>query len=177
MSLSWNVHLNFTGFYFSVLVQLSGLFIDKDIPHWKSSKKMIMQALQFKALKTFVPIFHEESLILVRKLTTYANSKKSLHPPKLLELATYSSILRTMLGVNFNVQLNEDQPFIDSVHKIFKVSSTVLIGNPRLQCGRFWFRNLEPPKRIFNFCLQLFERGTFRIVRVDVLCHFSPIKG
>ncbi|XP_026677200.1 LOW QUALITY PROTEIN: cytochrome P450 4C1-like [Diaphorina citri] len=79
-----------------------GIFVDKDIPHWKASKKVITQVFVFKVLKQYIKIFHEESIILVNKLQELAYSGQPFYPPKYLELATFNSIMRTTLGVNPN---------------------------------------------------------------------------
>ncbi|KAI5710301.1 hypothetical protein M8J75_007482 [Diaphorina citri] len=97
-----------------------GMFVDKDIPHWKASKKVITQVFVFKVLKQYIKIFHEESIILVNKLQELAYSGQPFYPPKCLELATFNSIMRTTLGVNPNAQINEHQPFIDALHNIFQ---------------------------------------------------------
>ncbi|KAI5745381.1 hypothetical protein M8J76_010578 [Diaphorina citri] len=98
-----------------------GMFVDKDIPHWKASKKVITQVFVFKVLKQYIKIFHEESIILVNKLQELAYSGQPFYPPKCLELATFNSIMRTTLGVNPNAQINEHQPFIDALHNIFQL--------------------------------------------------------
>lgn len=98
----------------------TGIFVDKDIPHWRSSRKVINKVFSLKVLKCYIKIFHEESIILGNKLEQFSTSGKSFYPPKLLELATFNSIVRTTFGVNPNAQINEDQPFIHSVHKVFQ---------------------------------------------------------
>ncbi|XP_026677199.1 uncharacterized protein LOC103506327 [Diaphorina citri] len=100
----------------------TGIFVDEDIDHWRASRKIVTQVLHFKLLKTYIPIFHDESLILVDKFKKYAKNGQSFHPPKFLVLATFSTIMRTMLGVNINAQNNEKQPFIEAVHYCFEVS-------------------------------------------------------
>ncbi|KAI5709541.1 hypothetical protein M8J76_006333 [Diaphorina citri] len=99
----------------------TGIFVDEDIDHWRASRKIVTQVLHFKLLKTYIPIFHDESLILVDKFKKYAKSGQSFHPPKFLVLATFSTIMRTMLGVNINAQNNEKQPFIEAVHYCFEL--------------------------------------------------------
>ncbi|KAL1462633.1 hypothetical protein WDU94_014455, partial [Cyamophila willieti] len=98
----------------------SGIFVNENIPHWKASRKIITQVFSFNVLKSYIRIFHEESLILAKNLQECSKTGIPFYPPKYLELATFNAVMRTTLGVNPNAQLNEHQPFIEAVKNIFR---------------------------------------------------------
>lgn len=99
-----------------------GIFVDSNIAHWKSSRKVINQVFGFKILKSYIKIFHEESIILIDKLWQYSSDNaKPFYPPEYLELATFNTVMRTTLGINPHAQNIQDRTFIEAVHDIFQV--------------------------------------------------------
>lgn len=86
--------------YFGLPFTKGGILIDNDIAHWKSSRKTIMHTFSFENLKSYVQIFHDESLHFIKKLEPYSNTGKSFYIPHLLKEVTYRAILRTSFKLN-----------------------------------------------------------------------------
>ncbi|KAI5717037.1 hypothetical protein M8J76_016529 [Diaphorina citri] len=106
--------------HFATPYMRKGILVDTNVPHWRASRKVVTRVFHYSTLKAFLPIFHEESRILVEKMRRYARGGSSFHPPRLMVLATFSTIMRTTLGINTHAQLSEEQPFIVAMHTIMQ---------------------------------------------------------
>lgn len=107
-----------------LLWSVPGLFVDNNIPHWKVYRKVMAPVFHFKNLKHYIPIFHDESLILMEKLSEFSSSGESLYPPKFMELVTFSSIMRTAVGVNLYAQFEEPHPVVEALNNVLEVRIT-----------------------------------------------------
>lgn len=105
-------------------IMISGVLTTNDLPHWKKSRKIFMNGLSAENLKSFIPIFHEESLKVMDIIKKYAITHENVYPPKLFYRYTLSCIAKCVL--NFDIEMKnerENQDFIEGVHKVFEVKN------------------------------------------------------
>ncbi|KAL1454352.1 hypothetical protein WDU94_010621, partial [Cyamophila willieti] len=97
------------------------IFVNSNIPQWRTSRKTITGVFSFAVLKRYVRIFHTEGLVLVSKWQQRAESSASFNPEEDINLATFDMVMVNTLGLNPKAQQNpEDQAFMHNVDKLFE---------------------------------------------------------
>ncbi|KAF0770087.1 cytochrome P450 4C1-like [Aphis craccivora] len=93
-----------------------GIFSIDDIKKWKSNRKMVSGGFNFKIIKSFIPIFYEESNVLSDILKQKYNIKSNecdISTP--ISMATMEMIGKTALGVKFNAQNGGRHRFVENL--------------------------------------------------------------
>uniref|UniRef100_A0A8D9AC24 Cytochrome P450 4g15 n=1 Tax=Cacopsylla melanoneura TaxID=428564 RepID=A0A8D9AC24_9HEMI len=108
-----------------------GIFINKNIPQWRSSRKTIVPVFHFNILKSYIRIFHSEASILVSKWEKYADSDASFNPENEINLATFDMVMMSTLGISPQAQENSSHEFLYHIDKAFEIAMTRMF-NPLL---------------------------------------------
>ncbi|KAI5736985.1 hypothetical protein M8J76_009087 [Diaphorina citri] len=107
-----------------------GLISQMDDNIWRIHRKIITPTFHFNVLKTYIPVFHEESLILLNKMEkefTQDDGKvvvPNVNP--LITLSTFNMILRNAFGVNIHAQKNEGHSFVSAMYEATEIIQTRL---------------------------------------------------
>ncbi|VDM57612.1 unnamed protein product [Angiostrongylus costaricensis] len=136
--LTSNKHLG-KGFAYNLLEPWLGQgIITSSVDNWRPKRKLLTPTFHYDMLKDFVPIFNEQSRILVRKLANLPkkylfghfkyfkvsfSSKINLsrEPVELLSLITLCGldiICETSMGRTINAQLDKESDYVWAVHTI-----------------------------------------------------------
>lgn len=86
-------------------------------------RKMVTGGLNFSMVKSFIPIFYEESSVLSSILQTKQDLKFNdcdIYVP--VSMATMEIIGKTALDVTFNAQNGDRHLFVENIHKAMQVS-------------------------------------------------------
>uniref|UniRef100_A0A0K0DNB3 Cytochrome P450 n=1 Tax=Angiostrongylus cantonensis TaxID=6313 RepID=A0A0K0DNB3_ANGCA len=106
------------GFAYNLLEPWLGQgIITSNVNNWRPKRKLLTPTFHYDMLKGFVPIFNEQSRILVRKL---ANLPKK-EPVELLSFITLCGldiICETSMGRTINAQLDKESDYVWAVHTI-----------------------------------------------------------
>ncbi|GFU04243.1 cytochrome P450 4V2, partial [Nephila pilipes] len=85
-------------------------------PKWKSRRKLLTPSFHFEILKDFLPIFNEQSQVLVKKLRNeVTNDSTDIVMP--ITLCSLDIICETILGVTIGAQENNESQYIKSVSR------------------------------------------------------------
>ncbi|XP_026809782.1 cytochrome P450 4C1-like isoform X1 [Rhopalosiphum maidis] len=93
-----------------------GIFSIDDIKKWKSNRKMVSGGFNFKIIKSFIPIFYEESNVLNNILKQNYDLKSNecdISSP--ISMATMEMIGKTALGVKFYAQNGGRHRFVENL--------------------------------------------------------------
>ncbi|GFW21923.1 cytochrome P450 4V2 [Trichonephila clavipes] len=84
---------------------------------WKSRRKLLTPCFHFRILEDFMPIFNDNSLILVRKLRTLQN-EEYVDIMSLIVLCTLDIVCETVMGARIGAQSGENPDYVKAVHKV-----------------------------------------------------------
>ncbi|GFU98146.1 cytochrome P450 4V2 [Trichonephila clavipes] len=87
---------------------------------WKSRRKLLTPSFHFEILKDFLPIFNEQSQVLVKQLRNEI-TKDSTDISMPITLCSLDIICETTLGVSIGAQENSDSQYIKSVSRSLTV--------------------------------------------------------
>lgn len=108
-----------------------GLISQMDDNIWRIHRKIITPTFHFNVLKTYIPVFHEESLILLNKVEkkfTQDDGKvvvPNVNP--LITLGAFNMILRNAFGVNIHAQKNEGHSFVSAMYEATEVGESAVM--------------------------------------------------
>ncbi|GBM97371.1 Cytochrome P450 4V2 [Araneus ventricosus] len=106
-------------------------------PKWRFRRKLLTPTFHFTILEDFIPVFHEQSRVLVSKLERL-DREPWVDVVPLMTSCTLDIICQTAMGVCINAQGDDNDDYVKAVHEI---------GNA------FMYRVLRPwlyPDIIFN---------------------------
>lgn len=95
-----------------------GILLDHG-PNWFKHRKALTEAFHFKVLENFMPIYQEQSAILVNKLLEHRGRPVNVFP--LLKLYTLDVILETAMGVHCRAQQN-DSDYVRAVAGLTQIT-------------------------------------------------------
>ncbi|KAL1449632.1 hypothetical protein WDU94_002118, partial [Cyamophila willieti] len=101
-----------------------GIFVNENIPQWRSSRKTIVPVFHFNILKSYIRIFHSEAAILISKWKKYSNSGASFNPENDINLATFDMVMMSTLGICPHAQENLSHEFLYHIDKAFEVKQS-----------------------------------------------------
>lgn len=81
-----------------------GILLDHG-PNWFKHRKALTEAFHFRVLENFMPIYQEQSEILVEKLLSFGGRAVDVFP--VFKLYTLDVILETAMGVRCRAQEND----------------------------------------------------------------------
>ncbi|GIY59144.1 cytochrome P450 4V2 [Caerostris darwini] len=84
---------------------------------WRHRRKLLTPAFHFTILEDFIPVFQEQSSILVSKLQDITKEPWVDIVP-LLTSSTLDIICQTAMGVTINAQKGENNEYVKAVHEI-----------------------------------------------------------
>lgn len=147
--------------FYSLMDELlqNGILVNSNIPKWRASRKLILPVFHFNILKTYIKIFHSETLILVTKWKSFAEKKVAFNPDESLNLATFDMVMMSTLGINPRAQNEENgkHEFSEAMDENLKIMMTRML-NPLLHNDFiFWltpnFNKMNRNSKILrNFC-------------------------
>ncbi|XP_050545533.1 cytochrome P450 4c21-like isoform X2 [Daktulosphaira vitifoliae] len=115
-------------------IMSQGIFSSEKYHKWKTNRKMVATGFNFSIIKSFIPIFYEEAMILGNILYKRRNFyTHECEVSKSVSMATMEMIGRTAFGVKFNAQHNSNHEFV-SHFKIIQKAWAYRILHP-------WFLN------------------------------------
>lgn len=126
---------------------------------WHSRRKLLTPAFHFKILEEFVPIFNEQSEILVKKIESVKDCDDLF---QLITLCTLDIICATAMGRNIGAQFNEDSQYVSAITQatrgIFR----------RAICPWYYptfIYNLSIPGRKYNHDVDILKKFTAKIIK------------
>ncbi|XP_013794828.1 cytochrome P450 4c3-like [Limulus polyphemus] len=84
---------------------------------WKTRRKMLTPAFHFRILDDFMPIFNEQSQILVNKLKQ-AQDCKWLDISNFVTLCTLDAICESAMGIKIHAQSNKESPYVKALYEV-----------------------------------------------------------
>lgn len=81
----------------------------------KFFRKLVSGGFNFTIIKSFIPIFYEESMVLNKILQTKCNSSNECDISIPVSMATMEMIGKTAMGVTFNAQNGGHHRFIENL--------------------------------------------------------------
>ncbi|GFR15369.1 cytochrome P450 4V2 [Trichonephila clavata] len=123
---------------------------------WKSRRKLLTPSFHFEILKDFLPVFNEQSKVLVKRLRkeTEMDSTDIVMP---ITLCSLDIMCETTLGVSVGAQENTDSPYVKSVTRAGEIIME------RMLSSWYWFDFL------FNFM----EKGKELNHHINILHNFT----
>ncbi|GIY81414.1 cytochrome P450 4V2 [Caerostris darwini] len=94
----------------------TGLFTSQ-AAKWRHRRKLLTPTFHFTILEDFIPIFQEQSCVLVSKLQDLTREPWVDIVP-LLAYCTLDIICQTAMGVSINAQKGENSEYVKAVHEI-----------------------------------------------------------
>ncbi|GIY59140.1 cytochrome P450 4V2, partial [Caerostris darwini] len=82
---------------------------------WRHSRKLLTPAFHFTILEDFIPVFQEQSSVLVSKLQDLTREPWVDIVP-LLTSCTLDIICQTAMGVSINAQKGENNEYVKAIH-------------------------------------------------------------
>ncbi|KAF8770068.1 GDP-fucose protein O-fucosyltransferase 1 like protein [Argiope bruennichi] len=122
-------------------------------PKWRFRRKLLTPTFHFTILEDFIPVFHEQSSVLVSKLKRL-DCEPCVDVVPLMTSCTLDIICQTAMGVCINAQGDDNDDYVKAVHEI---------GNA------FMYRVLRPwlyPDIIFN-CTAFGQRFRTNLQKVQ----------
>ncbi|CAL1271327.1 unnamed protein product [Larinioides sclopetarius] len=84
---------------------------------WRHRKKLLAPTFHSSILENFIPVFQEQSSILVSKLRALTKEPWVDISP-LANLCTLDIICQTAMGVRINAQTNENKEYVKALHEV-----------------------------------------------------------
>lgn len=82
---------------------------------WHSRRKILTPTYHFKILEQFVPVFDEQSSILVERLAGRADAVTSFDIFPEICVTALDTIAETAMGVKINAQQNSNVPYVKAL--------------------------------------------------------------
>ncbi|GFY67484.1 cytochrome P450 4V2 [Trichonephila inaurata madagascariensis] len=123
---------------------------------WKARRKLLTPSFHFEILKDFMPVFNEQSKVLVKRLQkeTIKDSTDIVMP---ITLCSLDIMCETTLGVSVGAQENTDSQYVKSVTRAGEIIME------RMLSSWYWFDFL------FNFM----EKGKELNKHINILHNFT----
>ncbi|CAL1297495.1 unnamed protein product [Larinioides sclopetarius] len=86
-------------------------------PKWRFRRKLLTPTFHFTILEDFIPVFHEQSSVLVSKLKRL-DSEAWVDVVPLMTSCTLDIICQTAMGVCINAQGDDNDDYVKAVHEI-----------------------------------------------------------
>ncbi|GIY11493.1 cytochrome P450 4c3 [Caerostris darwini] len=132
---------------------------------WKSRRKLLNPSFHFEILKDFLPVFNEQSQVLVKHLQkeTTKDSTDIATPITLcsLDIREFLHTVKTTLGVNIRAQENSESQYVKSVLRAGEI-----IMERMVNCWYwidFLFNLMEAGKEL-NFHLKVLHDFTLSVI-------------
>ncbi|XP_076340278.1 cytochrome P450 4C1-like [Tachypleus tridentatus] len=84
---------------------------------WRRRRKLVTPAFHFRILEDFIPMFNEQSQILVEKLRQ-AQSEKWVDIAEYVTLCTLDIICESAMGIKICTQENTDSSYLKSLYEV-----------------------------------------------------------
>ncbi|XP_076330036.1 cytochrome P450 4c3-like [Tachypleus tridentatus] len=84
---------------------------------WKSRRKLLTPAFHFRILEDFIPVFDEQSKIMVSKMREKTNDEYMDIVP-LSTLCTLDIICETAMGIHLGSQENKESDYVKAMHNV-----------------------------------------------------------
>ncbi|GIY61051.1 cytochrome P450 4V2 [Caerostris extrusa] len=84
---------------------------------WRNRRKLLTPTFHFTILEDFIPVFQEQSSVLVSKLQDLTNEPWVDIVP-LLTSCTLDTICQTAMGVSINAQNGENNEYVNAVPRV-----------------------------------------------------------
>lgn len=87
-------------------MKFSGLLVDNGAT-WRAHRKLLEPSFNTSIVKSVLPIFHEKTSICMNKLEKHAGGAE-FNISHTWELLAFDNIMSTSLGVNKDIQMNDE---------------------------------------------------------------------
>ncbi|XP_054724772.1 cytochrome P450 4c3-like [Uloborus diversus] len=84
---------------------------------WKSRRKLLTPSFHFRILENFLPVFHDQSMVLVKKLHSMAKQEYVDITP-LIVLCTLDAVCETVMGVHIGAQGGSNSEYVQAIHNL-----------------------------------------------------------
>ncbi|GFT35172.1 cytochrome P450 4V2 [Nephila pilipes] len=128
---------------------------------WKSRRKLLTPSFHFEILKDFLPIFNEQSRVLVRQLRNEV-TKDSTDIVMPITLCSLDVICETTLGVAIGAQENRETQYIQSVSRAADIILERIV-NPFYWIDFLYY--LLPPGRELKHHLKVLHGFTRSVIQ------------
>ncbi|CCD68717.1 CYtochrome P450 family [Caenorhabditis elegans] len=153
-------HLN-KGFAYVLLEPWLGISIlTSQKEQWRPKRKLLTPTFHYDILKDFLPIFNEQSKILVQKMCSLG-AEEEVDVLSVITLCTLDIICETSMGKAIGAQLAENNEYVWAVHTINKLISK-RTNNP-LMWNSFIY-NLTEDGRTHEKCLRILHDFTKKVI-------------
>ncbi|GFT66232.1 cytochrome P450 4V2 [Trichonephila clavipes] len=93
----------------------TGLFLSSGTK-WRNRRKLLTPAFHFSILDEFIPVFQEQSNVLVSKLQSLVR-EPWVDVVQLMTACTLDIICQTAMGVNLDIQGGENSEYVRAIHE------------------------------------------------------------
>ncbi|XP_054724770.1 cytochrome P450 4c3-like isoform X1 [Uloborus diversus] len=84
---------------------------------WKMRRKLLTPSFHFRILDNFLPVFHEQSMILVRKIHSM-NNHECVDVAPLIVLCTLDAVCETIMGFHIGAQDGSNSEYVQAIHNL-----------------------------------------------------------
>jgi len=128
---------------------------------WHADRKLLTPSFHFRILENFIPIFNEQSQILVSKLSQKAgNGRFDIYP--YINFCTLDIICETAMGKRIDSQLGQNKEYVDA---LATVAETVLARGIRVWLLIDWIFELSSYGRKQRECLKILHEFTENVIK------------
>ncbi|KAF8770896.1 Cytochrome P450 4V2 like protein [Argiope bruennichi] len=126
---------------------------------WRKHRKMLTPTFHFSILENFIPVFQEQSEILVSKLQLRIQ-EPWIDALPLISACTLDALCQTAMGISINAQNDENCEYCKAIHEI---GESFMYRAPRPWLYPDIIFNLTSHGRKFNTNIQIVHGVTFGI--------------
>ncbi|CAL2040885.1 hypothetical protein CAEBREN_29480 [Caenorhabditis brenneri] len=127
---------------------------------WRPKRKLLTPTFHYDILKDFLPIFNEQSKILIQKMCCYKTDEE-IDVLSIVTLCTLDIICETSMGKSIGAQLSENNEYVWAVHTINEVIAR-RTNNPLLW-SKFVY-NLTEDGKTHEKCLRILHAFTKKVI-------------
>lgn len=84
---------------------------------WRTRRRILTPAFHFRILEDFLPVFNEQSLVLVKKLQRLADQEWVDITPMVV-LCTLDIVSESVMGIHIGAQDNSDSEYVQAIHRL-----------------------------------------------------------
>ncbi|KAH9501550.1 Cytochrome P450 4V2 [Dermatophagoides farinae] len=147
--------------------------LTSDGQKWRTRRKMLVPAFHFKILHDFIPVFNEQSKILIERLRYVARQKCSnctiVDIVPIITACTLDIICETIMGVSIGAQKSTNNKYCKSVNEVGECFIERLM-QPQYWLDQIYYRSESGQKFATNLVkLHEFTRKVIRNRKAQLL--------
>ncbi|ULT96287.1 hypothetical protein L5515_011816 [Caenorhabditis briggsae] len=127
---------------------------------WRPKRKLLTPTFHYDILKDFLPIFNEQSKIMVQKMC-YMGKDENIDVLSTVTLCTLDIICETSMGKSIGAQLSENNEYVWAVHTINELISR-RTNNPLLWNSHIY--SLTEDGKTHEKCLNILHSFTKKVI-------------